>query len=93
MASKSKTFVPAIPIPRGWSKKSKKHGPESMQTTDKLKEGIVAGGDKDWQNARPGGGNSIDGPFSDNNREDKTAGIVNSPDNDPEAFDDMTQLG
>jgi phospholipid-translocating ATPase len=92
MTAKSKTFVPAIPLPKG---KKRKASAKANATTDALSQGVVAAGDKDWQSPRPGGGHGMVGdesPFADHNGP-HTEKVINSPASDPEAFDDIKELG
>ncbi len=77
--------------------------------TDVMKDGVVAGGESEWPTAKPGGGGGGGGgvqkqvrpaesPFADqpNPLENKVVmekEKVNSPETDPEAFDDMGEIG
>lgn len=93
MAHKDKTFVPAIPLPKGKKRKAKKGQEEDLATTSALSEGVVPAGDKDWQAARPSGLSYDEGgPFSDSNGE-TPKDVVNSPASDPDCFDDIKTLG
>ena len=92
MAHKDKTFVPAIPLPKGKKRKAKK-AQEELATTTAMSEGIVPAGDKDYQAARPSGLSYDEGgPFSDSNGE-TPKDVVNSPASDPDCFDDLKTLG
>lgn len=81
MGKKSKTFTPAIPLPRKWSKKAKKG---KLATTDVLEatesDGAVAAG---LQTAHPAGG--------DDQR--SIADAVSTWEEDPEAGDTLKELG
>lgn len=89
MAKKDKTFVPAIPLPKGKKRKAKE---EELATTDALSNGLVANPDKDFQTARPSGLGYESGPFSDSHGESPKE-VVNSPFSDPDCFEDIKTLG
>jgi phospholipid-translocating ATPase len=91
MAKKDKTFVPAIPLPKGKKRKGHK-GEEALATTNALSEGQVASPDQDWQTAKPNGLDLGSGPFSDSLGENSVK-VVNSPASDPDCFDDLKTLG
>lgn len=95
MANKSKTFVPAINLPRGRKRKAKRNKSDPA-TTEALSDGVVEGGDASWQAARPSGNTNsapLESPFGDNRRELQQSAVVNSPSSDPECFDDLKELG
>ena len=81
MGKKSKTFSPAIPLPRKWSKKAKKG---NKDTTDLLqaseRDGVTG---TEQQTARPAGG--------DDQR--SIADAVSAWEEDPEAGDTLKELG
>lgn len=125
MASKEKTFMPAIPLPKRKGKKAKQaeneantDERESAGTTDALQQGYVPGAENEWAGSKPHGKRISDqttstvgeGPFGDRHNVNYSYPIteeytqipeplakeprrINNPDDDPEASDDMTQLG
>jgi phospholipid-translocating ATPase len=78
MASKSKTFVPAIPLPRKRSKKAKKG---EKQTTDALEQVVP-----EVREPRPQGD-------ADGNRLRQMQSRVSNWEEDPEAGDEPNELG
>lgn len=119
MSSKSKTFIPAIPLPRIRRKKGKKGkkgaAVDSEESSDsasldddptarELSQGIVPHPSREWPTTLPGrlSPTAGDNPFSDKAVDDQPQGEsattpgqkpIDNPEDDPETFDDIHELG
>lgn len=74
------------------SEESSNGGQTPPQATKAMKEGVVENPERDWTRSAPSGASD---PFADETVAAATApsGPVNNPDDDPECFDDVHELG